>query len=186
MKTLLLPRMASRWTLLIALLSALVLLSACAGPRLADHSGQTPVFDFKRYFSGRVLAHGLVSDRGGKVLRRFVVDIQANWAGNTGTLDERFVYDDGERQRRVWTVQIQPDGSLVGNAADVVGQAVGRSTGPAFNWRYTLALPVDGTVYEVQFDDWMYQVDEDVVLNRATMSKFGVRVGEVLLSFQRR
>lgn len=179
------PRSASRWTFLIAVVSALIILAGCAGPRLAAHEGQTPVFDFKQYFNGRLLAHGMVSDRGGKVLRRFVVEMRCDWIGETGTLDERFIFDDGERQQRVWTVRMQPDGSLVGSAADVVGQAVGRAAGPAFNWSYTLALPVDGKVYDVQFDDWMYLIDRNTVLNRATMSKFGFRVGEVTLSFSK-
>ena len=48
-----------------------------------------------------------------------------------------------------------------------------------------LRLPVDGKEYEVQFDDWMFLVDERVMLNRATMSKFGVTLGEVLLSFSK-
>jgi hypothetical protein len=65
----------------------------------------------------------------------------------------------------------------------VAGVASGRTAGNAFQWAYTLKLPVDGTVYEVQFDDWMYLMDERVMLNRATMSKFGIRLGEVTLSF---
>jgi len=68
----------------------------------------------------------------------------------------------------------------------VIGQAVGQVRGNAFRWNYTLALPVDGTVYHVDLDDWMYLMDERVMLNRATMSKFGVRLGEITLSFTRR
>jgi hypothetical protein len=67
-----------------------------------------------------------------------------------------------------------------------VGVATGVSSGNALNWRYTLALPVDGKVYEVQFDDWMYLVDDKVMLNKATMSKFGIRLGEVTLSFTKK
>lgn len=45
---------------------------------------------------------------------------------------------------------------------------------------------MDGKVYHVDFDDWMYLIDERVMLNRATMSKFGVRLGEITLSFTKR
>ena len=45
---------------------------------------------------------------------------------------------------------------------------------------------MDGKVYEVQFDDWMYLVDEKVMLNKAEMSKFGIRLGEVTLSFTKK
>ncbi len=169
----------------LALASGALALTGCAGPRLEDHAGQRPEFDFRRYFDGPVTAHGLVSDRAGKVLRRFVVLMQCSWVGDTGTLDEAFEYDDGERQRRVWTVRRLPDGRYAGTAADVVGEALGGSAGPAFRWQYTLLLPVRGSVYEVQFDDWMHQIDQRSVINRAVMSKFGVRLGEVTLAFSR-
>lgn len=169
----------------VAAATVLASLCACAGPDLADHAGEQPPFDFRRYFDGTVLAHGIVSGRGGKVLRRFTVSMQCEWVGDRGTLDERFVFSDGERQQRVWQVHVLPDGSFRGTAADVVGEAQGAAAGAAFNWRYTLQLPVRGASYEVQFDDWMYQVAPNVVLNKATMSKWGVRVGEVTLSFNK-
>jgi len=168
----------------IACLATLVLVG-CAGPKLEDHAADRPVFDFKQYFNGNLLAHGLVSDRGGRVLRRFVVTMRCEWVGDAGTLDEQFVYSDGERQHRVWRVRKLPDGRFAGVADDVMGEAAGASSGSAFNWRYTLKLPVRGEVYEVQFDDWMHLIDERTVINRAVMSKFGVRIGEVILSFNR-
>jgi hypothetical protein len=162
------------------------LLCACAGPQLADYSGQAPPMDFRQYFDGTVTAHGVVRNRGGKVLRRFVVTMECSWAADgQGTLREEFRFDDGERQQRVWTVQRTPDGRWTGTAPDVVGRAEGETSGPAFHWRYTLKLPVSGSVYKVQFDDWMYRIDERTVINTAEMRKFGVRVGEVVLSFTR-
>ena len=68
---------------------------------------------------------------------------------------------------------------------DVVGAAEGRAAGNALNWRYTLSLPVDGKVYAVQFDDWMYLMSDRVMLNKAAMSKFGFSLGEVTLSFDK-
>ena len=44
-----------------------------------------------------------------------------------------------------------------------------------------LNLPVDDTTYVVTFDDWMYLLDEDRMVNRSVMKKFGVRLGEVIL-----
>jgi Protein of unknown function (DUF3833) len=88
--------------------------------------------------------------------------------------------------RACWT-KTSPTATARRNAAsgadDIVGEAVGQATGNALNWRYTLALPVDGRVWEVQFDDWMYLMDERVMLNKAVMSKFGITLGEVTLAF---
>lgn len=174
-------RTADRRTVVTMMLAGL--LCGCAGPSVRDYAAERPTFDLRRYFDGTVTAHGMVSDFSGKVVRRFVVTLHCEWQGDTGRLDEAFVYSDGERQRRVWQVHREADGRFSGTAADVVGRAVGEQAGSAFNWRYTLRVPVGDTTYDLQFDDWMFQIDARTVLNRATMRKFGLRVGEVTLAF---
>ncbi|MCE2908623.1 MAG: DUF3833 domain-containing protein [Burkholderiaceae bacterium] len=179
------PTLARRGAL-AALLAASALVLGCASPAPADYAGEKPVLDLKRYFNGELVAHGIFTDRSGKVARRFVVQMTGTWTGNQGVLDERFIYSDGKTERRVWRLTDLGGGRWEGRADDVVGIATGVSSGNALNWRYTLALPVDGKVYEVQFDDWMYLVDDKVMLNKATMSKFGIRLGEVTLSFTKK
>jgi hypothetical protein len=166
-------------------LGAAVLLAGCASPTPADYAGEKPLLDLRQYFDGELVAHGIFTDRNGKVARRFVVQMTGSWQGNQGTLDERFTYSDGKTERRVWRLTDLGNGRYEGRADDVVGVAQGIAAGNALNWRYTLALPVEGRVWEVQFDDWMFLVDERVMLNKAVMSKFGIRLGEVTLSFQR-
>ncbi|OOG60606.1 DUF3833 domain-containing protein [Polaromonas sp. C04] len=178
--------MMQRRFLLSAAIAAPVALAGCASQTLADYSGEKPPLDLAQYFNGRIDAHGMFQDRSGKVVKRFTVLMDCQWNGNQGVLDEAFTYSDGSRQRRVWRLTKDAHGRYTGTAGDVVGQAVGQTSGNAFRWNYTLNLPVDGKVYEVQFDDWMYLMDDRVMLNRATMSKFGVRLGEVTLSFTKR
>ena len=160
-------------------------LSGCASQDIQQYAAEKPVLDLAEYFNGKVIAHGVFQDRSGQVVRRFVVDMQGTWNGNQGVLDEHFTYADGSKDRRVWRLTKHADGRYSGTADDVVGTASGQPVGNAFYWTYTLRLPVDGKTYDVRFDDWMYLVDERVMLNRATMSKFGVRLGEVTLSFQK-
>lgn len=167
-----------------AFLTAGALLAGCASsPTPADYAAEKPVLDLKTYFNGALDAHGIFTDRSGKVVRRFVVKMTGTWQGNQGTLDEAFTYSDGKTERRVWRLTDEGGGRYTGRADDVVGAAEGRAAGNALNWRYTLRLPVDDKVYEVDFDDWMFLVDERVMLNKAVMSKWGFRVGEVVLSF---
>jgi hypothetical protein len=144
------------------------------------------VLDLAQYFNGVIDAHCMFQDRSGKIVKRFTVVMNCQWTGNQGVLDEAFTYSDGSTERRIWRLTREADGRYTGTAGDVIGQAVGQVRGNAFRWNYTLALPVDGTVYHVDLDDWMYLMDERVMLNRATMSKFGVRLGEITLSFTRR
>jgi hypothetical protein len=172
-------------TLGLATGSALAL-SACAGPQIADYAAETPVLDLRKYFTGTVDAWGIFTDRSGRVVKRFTVVIDCQWQGDEGVLDEAFTYSDGTLQRRVWRLKALPNGRYEGRADDVVGMATGQTKGNAFQWQYTLALPVDGTVWQVQFDDWMYLMNDRVMLNKAVMSKLGVTLGEVTLSFSRR
>ena len=172
-------------TLLTGAAIAAMGLAGCASPTPADYASQSPKLDLREYLNGPLLAHGIVTDRSGAVLQRFTARITGTWIGDTGTLDERFTYADGRQETRVWTLKRGADGRYTGTAADVVGEAQGQAAGNALNWRYTLRVPVDGRTWELQLDDWMFLVDERVMLNRAVMSKFGIRVGEVLLSFQK-
>ncbi|MCX7165667.1 MAG: DUF3833 domain-containing protein [Rhodocyclales bacterium] len=176
--------------LLCAALLAVVLLGGCAGIDIEQYRAEKPRLDMRKYFSGTVDGWGMFQDRSGKVVKRFSVVIDARWEGNQGTLDERFTWSDGEQggnpARRAWTLTDLGDGRFVGRAGDVVGEAHGQASGNALRWRYVLALPVDGKVIHVDFDDWMFLVDDRVMFNRSVMSKFGFTLGEVTLSFTRR
>lgn len=169
----------------VMILSVLVLAACASEPKPSDYAQEKPVLDLKAYFQGPLTAHGVFTDRSGKVVKRFTVAMTGSWNGDEGVLDERFTYSDGTKQTRVWKLKSLGDGIYEGTADDVVGRALGQARGNALNWRYTLKLPVDGTVYEVQFDDWMFLMDERVMLNKARMSKFGIFLGEVTLAFYR-
>ena len=171
---------------LLMLAAGSALLAGCAGPTPADYAAEKPVLDLRRYFDGELVAHGMFTDRSGRIVRRFTVDMTGTWQGSQGTLDERFTYNDGSTERRVWRLTDLGGGRWEGRADDVVGVATGVAAGNTLNWRYTLALPVDGRVWHVQFDDWMVLMDDRVMLNKAVMSKFGFTLGEVTLSFTRK
>lgn len=177
------------WSKLMKVIMPMMLISAvsgCAsGPKPADYANEQPKLDLATYFNGTIDAWGVFQDRSGKIVKRFTVVMTGTWNGNVGVLDEDFTYSDGTKQKRVWTITKQGD-RYVGTASDVLGEADGVASGNALNWRYTMLLPVDGKTYEVQFDDWMYLMDDHTMLNRAKMSKFGFELGEVFLSFRKR
>ena len=161
-------------------------LTACASTGVEQYRAETPVLDLKTYFNGTLDAWGMFQGRSGEVKKRFRVVIDARWSGDTGVLDERFTWSDGTTSTRVWTLKLQPDGSFRGRADDVIGEAVGEVAGNALRWHYVLALPVDDKIYHVDFDDWMFLMDDKVMLNRSFMSKWGFRLGEVTLTFVKR
>lgn len=181
-------RIAWRWKRLRGMLAGAgvaLALAACAAQDISDYAGKAPAFDPARFFAGRTQAWGLFQKRGGEVARRFHVVIEGRSEGDRLILDERFRYDDGQVQQRTWTLVRQADGSWRGSAGDVVGEAVGEVAGNALHWRYTMQLPVKDKTWEVSMDDWMYQIDERTMINRTSMRKFGVEVGQVSLFFRK-
>jgi len=163
-----------------------VTLTGCAGVDVATYQAEQPELKLESYFNGKLDAWGLFQKRNGEVVKRFRVEIDARWEGDKGVLDERFQYSDGSTQRRVWRLVKVGEGRYLGEADDVVGVAEGEVSGNALHWTYTLKLPVDGKVYQVAFDDWMYLQQDGVMINRSVMKKFGFRLGEVILFFRKR
>jgi hypothetical protein len=169
----------------ITAVSALGLVG-CAGPTVDDYAQEKPALDLRSYFNGTVDAWGVFTDRQGKVVKRFTVEMLCTWQGEQGVLDESFAYSDGTSEKRIWRLTHLGEGRYQGTAGDVVGTASGQTRGNTFRWGYTLALPVNGTVLNVSMDDWMYLMNERVMLNKARMSKWGIHLGDVTLSFTRR
>ena len=153
---------------------------------IQDYKQFQPTLTLFDYFQGKTRGWGMFQDRGGNLKRQFVVDINGslNDQGQL-VLEENFVWNDGEKSRRVWTISKQNSNQFIGTASDVVGQAKGESAGNAFHWKYVMNLPVGEKTYKVSFDDWMFLQPDGVMLNRAKMSKFGFILGEVFISFKK-
>lgn len=177
----------SKFSRLTMGVSVALLLSSCASSfEPSMYATEKPTLELTRYFNGVVDAWGMFQDRSGKIVKRFTVVMHCNWNGDSGTLDEDFAYSDGTKQKRVWTLKKTSETTFIGTAADVVGEAKGVISGNTLHWNYVLALPVDGKIINVDFDDLMVLMDDKIMLNRALMSKYGIALGSVTLSFTKR
>lgn len=162
---------------------AALLLTGCAGMKPEDFADTQPEFDVMGYFHGSTQAWGIFQDRSGQIRRQFRVDLNGEMQGDTLVLTEDFFYRDGEQSQRIWRIRKLDEHHYEGRADDVVGIASGVGYGQALNWRYQLMLEVDGKTWKVNFNDWMFLQEDGVLINRATMSKFGLKLGEVTLFF---
>lgn len=142
-------------------------------------------FELTSFLEGRTFAWGLFEDRFGRVRRRFTVEMVGRWHERVFYLDERFTYDDGTRDSRVWRVQPSGQSRFTATCADCVGVARGEYREDAIYMAYTFRLKLEGRELHVAFDDRIYRVGDNIAVNRATMRKWGVRLGEVSLFFQR-
>ena len=150
-----------------------------------DFKNTEPVMRIESYFDGNVKAWGILQDRKGKVTRQFKANMFGKFEDNILTLDEEFFWKDGEKQKRIWKIKKIDEHNYIGTAPDVVGEAKGFSYGSAFKFEYDLLIPIKGKNIKIRFDDWIFKQDEEVAINRATLTKFGFKVGELTVVFQK-
>jgi len=170
----------------ISLIISLFLITSCSNNsamKPEDFKDKEPRLIIEDYFLGNVKAWGVLQNRSGKVTRQFSADLNGSWDGKQLVLKEKFNWDDGEIQNREWVINKINENNYEGTAGDVVGKAIGYSYGPAFKFEYVLLVPVKGREMKITFDDWIFKQDDKVAINRATMTKFGIKVAELTVVF---
>ena len=166
-------------------LIALLLVGGCSTASIENYRGRSPAFMPEDFFNGALTAHGVVKDFSGTAIRHFNADIVGCWSDGVGTLDESFVFDDGEQQTRVWTLTPSGDQTYIGTAGDVIGAGSARWAGNAMFLNFTLRIALEDSSIDVNIDDRMYRVSENVVVNESKMRKWGFGVGEIVLTLIR-
>ena len=170
---------------LTAILGSITVLSGCTNGSLKYYDNTSPKMDIKEYFNGPIKAWGILQDWRGRVVTRFDIKMIGEWQGDLGTLTEHFNYYEGIKQKRVWTIKKINDNSYEGTASDVVDKAVGNTVGSAARWSYIMNLPVNNTTYRIRFDDWMWVMNDGVLINRSYLKKFGITVAELTIFMQK-
>lgn len=171
---------------LLTLFLSIVWLTGCSSTAIEEYQDNQPKFNVEAFFQGDLVAHGVLKDRSGKVTRSFYADLKGSWNEGVGTLEEWFVFDDGERQERVWTLTPNTDGTYTATAGDVVGQGQLETAGNALFMKYVLRVPYDGDTIDLNVDDRMYLVTPDHLINESVLTKFGFEVASITLSIHQK
>ena len=170
----------------ISLIIVLYLITSCSDNstmKPEDFKNKEPRLIIEEYLSGNVKAWGVLQNRFGKITRQFSADLNGSWNGKQLILKEKFNWNDGEIQNREWIINKIDENNYEGTAGDVVGKAIGYSYGSVFKFEYVLLVPVKGKEMKITFDDWIFIQDEKVAINKATMTKFGIKVAELTVVF---
>ncbi len=166
----------------IALIVGFLMLNCCSSEKVEYYSNTSPKMDLKEYFDGSIKAWGVVQDWRGRVVSKFDVKMNAKWQGDEGTLEENFLYyENAKEQKRIWHIKKLADNKYQGSADDIINIAEGKQSGSAMNWKYAMDLEVDGKKYRVKFDDWMWLMNDGVLINRSYIKKFGITVAELTI-----
>ncbi len=166
---------------LVGLIGVITMFSGCANHSVEHYDGHEPAMNVEEYLNGEIEAWGLVQDWRGRVVNRFDLTLKGEWYSGVGTLTEKFNYYNGTEQQRVWTIHKVEDQRYEGHADDILGGAQGTVSGNAVKWTYVMDVPVGNKRYKIHFDDWMWQMNGGVVINRSYLKKFGFTVAELSL-----
>lgn len=161
------------------------MLCGCSSKKLDLYKDDHPKMDIESYFTGPIKAWGFVQNRKGDVVTKFDVTMMGSWENGVGTLEEDFNYYDGKTQKRIWTLTKDGENKLIGKADDIIGEAKGEQKGSAFRFQYVMDIPVDGSTYRMTLDDWMWRMNDGVLINRSYIKKFGITFAELTLFMQK-
>lgn len=177
-------------TLLVLALLALALIAVQRGflsfsaQSVTDYADTGPPMDIRRVLSGPMISEGVIFGPTGRVTTRFVARMEGSWTGNSGTLSEHFIYDNGTDQRRLWHLKVNDDGSFVATADDIIGAGRGEQAGAVAHLTYRIRLPESAGGHVLDVTDWLYLMDNGTVMNRSEMRKFGIRVAELIATMR--
>ncbi len=169
----------------ILMIMSLGFLLGCSSIEPQVYKDNKPTMDIRKYLNGKLEAHGILQDRSGKMIKSFYVTMTGTWNGNSGKLEEDFIFSDGKKDHRVWEINFSDEHNFTAKAHDTVGIALGSQYGNAFKMDYVLKIDVDGKKYDINLVDWIYLVDEKTAINVSKMTKFGFNVGTLTISFRK-
>lgn len=171
------------WLRISVLAAGLAGLMGCS-QSASELSLPTPEFQLAQFFVGSGEATGVMQNWQGRQTLHFTAELCGQWQQQRGDLYEIFQFSDGRTDKRHWRLQQLPDGRVLGQADDVIGDAQGEVAGNTMLWQYQLLIPqADGEV-SVTVKDELYLVSPTELINRATLHKFGLTVGELTLSIR--
>jgi hypothetical protein len=163
----------------------LLCVASCSHIDVAQYKQQQPKLDLQQYLNGNIKGCGIVEDRSGNITKRFDFSGKANWDRQGGHFYEKITYSDGKIESRVWTFTKLSESSYEATTADVIGKATIKVAGNAMNWQYTMNIKVNNSSYAINFDDWMFLMNDGRIINRNYFHKFGFKVGELTLFMQK-
>ena len=160
-------------------------LIGCANPSMKNVVSKETTLELLEYFDGETMAWGLVVDRFGNLQRTFKVKLIGERDEKKLLLKEYFTYNDGEREYREWIITRTKTGSYEGKSKDTIGVAKGKKIGNTVRMVYDTTISVGETDLRVSFDDRFVKSDKKVVINRAEILKWGIKIADVTIFFSK-
>ncbi len=157
----------------------------CSNPKMENVVSKEIPFELLEFFDGETSAWGLVVDRFGKLQRTFKVKLTGKRDNTKLLLKEYFTYNDGEKEYREWVITQTEPSSYEGISKDIIGFARGKKVGNTIRMVYDTTISIGENDIKVSFDDRFIKTDKKVVINRAEILKWGIKIADVTIFFSK-
>jgi hypothetical protein len=139
--------------------------------------------NIKNFFLGKSKGSGVITIFG-KVQGIFKVEMLGRMQGSELILTENFTYNSGNKQQRQWNFTFSNnDETIIGTANDIIGKAKGFQKNNIVQLKYR--LKIEDKNLTLNFTDRLWFVDENTLLNKASIHKFGIKIGEIVAGFEK-
>jgi len=159
-------------------LGAALALAACATTPPAPAVETLPV-TLADAFTGATRGRGVFTAPIARTERRFTADLDGRLGGDTLTVTEDFVYDDGQTERLTWVFTRTGPGTWDGRREDTVGTAKVVEDGRTIRLSYIADIRSPGGVTRLGFEDVIYRRADGLIVNDGIVTRFGIPVGRV-------
>ncbi len=145
-----------------------------------------PDFDPMKFFTGHTRSWGVIESRAGEPTTRIVTETWGKIVGGELRMEQDLFIEKKPRQHRSWRMRRIDAHHFEATANDVIGTAKGESRGNLFRWTFTLATKPGNALFNISMTQRMYgQPDEQTMINRDAVRKFGVTIAQVTEQFRR-
>ncbi|HEX8252880.1 MAG TPA: DUF3833 family protein [Thermoanaerobaculia bacterium] len=170
----------------IALLMFTLFSTACRSMTPSELAATKPAFDPLQYFDGATHSWGVIENRRGNPVSQFNADLTGRRAGDELTIEQRFTFENDRRETRHWRIRRFGPNRYEATANDVVGVSKGEARGNTFHWSYVVEGERAGFIDDLRYELWMYLMDDgQTLINRVTITKFGIVVARTTERFRR-
>ena len=160
------------------------ILSACASPPEFAAPVASNTLVLEDTLTGQTLGEEVFINSQTGAATTFSVVINGTWDGKVLTLVEDFNFGDGSKDRKTWHITKTDAGRYQGTREDVLGSADLRQDGKAVRIDYYVTLRTGLGANNVRFRDLLYLQDDRTIVNKAVVSKFGLRIGRVQITMR--
>ena len=152
----------------------------------SNRTFRRPQLKLEDFFDGSVKGFGFMHTRFGKLAQQFDISADGQWNAEKQALalTETYQFDDGHRDELKWTITKLSETRYRGAEDRLKGEAEGEQSASHFRWRYVRDVPQKGgKTTRLTFDDCFYLQTPNLLLARASVSRFGFEVGIITVSY---